>query len=258
MAQLQAASVSEGTNYPAFCQQAAMDDEIFAHFKRHPSYQGILEHVGYGLGYQYLKCVLKNDPKSVSLFALFRENDSLGDPITYEYGYFGRFSPTTLRYMKVASDLKRLFGDLSQMDIVEIGGGYGGQCKILADFTSFKSYTLIDLPEAIALTRKYLALLGVKNVHFITNANLSQVQSYDLVISNYAFSEIDRFEQQGYLDRVIQLTPNGYMTMNFISHGISIEDLVQMLRLSHREEKIEEERPVSDPKNLIVSWKPAA
>jgi hypothetical protein len=78
-----------------------------------------------------------------------------------------------------------------------------------------------------------------------------------LVISNYAFSEIDRFEQQGYLDRVIQLTPNGYMTMNFISHGISIEDLVQMLRLSHREEKIEEERPVSDPKNLIVSWKPS-
>ena len=189
---IEAISITEHTRYPAFCQQAVMDDGIFARFKRCPDYRQILEHVGDATGRDYLDFILQRDPKIVTLFDKFRENDAIGEPIIFDYGKYGWFSPTTLRYIKVACDLTQEFGDLSKMHIVEIGGGYGGQCKIIADLTGFASYTIIDIPEAIALTKKYLSLLGVRNVNFITNNNLSQVGSYDLIVSNYAFSEIDR------------------------------------------------------------------
>ena len=67
----------------------------------------------------------------VPLFHRFRENDRLGSPLTCDYDACGRFSPTTLRYAKVYSDLMRLFRDLDGQRIIEIGGGYGGQCFVI-------------------------------------------------------------------------------------------------------------------------------
>ncbi len=255
---IDAVSLTTGTTYPAFCQQAVMDAEVFAHFKRNPYYQQILEHLSYETGCAYLEFIIQTYPDLVSFFDKFRENDTLGDPITSDYGRYGWFSPTTLRYIKVAGDLKQQFGDLSKMHIVEIGGGYGGQCKILAELTGFASYTIIDLPEGIALTKKYLSLLGIQNVNFIENNLLEQVGSYDLVISNYAFSEIDQSEQQKYLKHVINPTKNGYMTMNFISQhlkSLSIDDLIRVLHSSNKKGKVKKEYPNTHPDNLILIWK---
>ena len=256
---IEAISLTENTPYQSLCEQAATNDNVFADFKRHPHYQQCLEHVSYESGGEYLDFIVQKDPDLVLLFDKFRENDSIGHPVIFDYGKYGWFSPTTLRYIKVACDLKQQFSDLSKMHIVEIGGGYGGQCKILAELTGFASYTIIDLPEALALTKKYLSLLGIQNVHFIENTNLSQVGSYDLVISNYAFSEIDRSEQQEYLEQVINPTKNGYMTMNFISphlQSISIDDLILGLYLNNRKGNVEKEHPNTGPKNLIIIWKP--
>ena len=40
--------------------------------------------------------------------------------------------------------------------IVEVGGGYGGLCKVLSTVCEFDEYILIDLPEVSALQRKYI------------------------------------------------------------------------------------------------------
>jgi putative sugar O-methyltransferase len=252
-----AISSTEMTAYPAFCKRAAADETVFEHFKSNPIYQQILEHVSFKTGREYLDVILRMDPSIASLFDKFRENDSIGNPVIYHYDRHGWFSPTTLRYIKVACDLKKQFGDLSKMHIIEIGGGYGGQCKILADLTGFASYTIIDIPDALALTGKYLSLLEIQNVHYIENKKLEEVKSYDLLISNYAFSEIDRVEQELYLKYVIGPTKNGYMTMNFGTQylgSIPIEELVPILLSTKKKPQVQKEYPNTHPTNLIVSW----
>jgi len=49
-----------------------------------------------------------------------------------------------------------LFGLLDDAKIVEIGGGYGGQCKIIYDCFEPISYLMIDLGELLKLQEKYL------------------------------------------------------------------------------------------------------
>lgn len=254
-------SISERSAYPSLCQLAADNDDIFANFKSDPIYRQILEHVPYEIGLQYLNTVINDYPDLLPFFDEFRKNDSLGNPITYSYGEHGVFSPTTLRYIKVAGDLKEKFGDLSKMHIVEIGGGYGGQCTVLSSL-GFASYTLIDLPECIALSKKYLESMGIKNVIYIDSTNLENIGAYDLVISNYAFSEIDKTEQLSYLEKVIKSTPNGYMTLNFISQlfnlkSLSIEELVSILYQAGKSGKVKKEHPLTHPNNLLLFWKPS-
>lgn len=252
-----AISSSEVTGYPAFCAKAAVDDVVFETFKSNPTFQQILEHVSMKTGREYLDVILRMEPTAAQLFDKFRENDTLGRPDIYYYDPHGWFSPTTLRYVKVACDLKKLLGDLRQIHIVEIGGGYGGQCKILSDFTGFASYTLIDIPEALALTKKYLDLLGIQNVTYIENKNLHEVGHYDLVISNFAFSEIDRHEQQNYLQKVIYPSQHGYMTMNFQTEylgSIPKDEIVRLLIGMQKKPRVQKEYPNTHPNNIILSW----
>lgn len=260
LCQINAESVSKGiASYPHLCQLAAVNDEVFKDFKWNPVYRQIVESVSYENGLLYLDIIRQEYPESLVHFDDFRQNDILGSPITYNYGDIGYFSPTTLRYIKCACDLKKQFGDLSKMHIVEIGGGYGGQCKIIAELAGFASYTIIDLAESNALAKKYLDNLDVQNVSFIDNDHLSEAHSYDLVISNFSFSEMDIPEQKKYIEHVIKQTPNGYMTMNFISNSFllqshSIEELVRMLYNNGRRGKVEAEKPTTHPDNLLVTW----
>jgi hypothetical protein len=74
----------------------------------------------------------------------FKINDLVGSPTTYVYHRFGRISPSTLRYVKVASDLRRLFGDLTGAKVAEIGVGYGGQLLVLDQI-----FTHVEVAEGI-------------------------------------------------------------------------------------------------------------
>ena len=251
-------SLIEETTYPAFCQQAVSDDVVFAHFKREGIVQYVLDTVGCQSGGEYLELMLEKNPDLFMLLDKFRQNDAIGDPITYDYGKFGRFSPTTLRYIKIASDLQQQFSGIRHMHIVEIGGGYGGLCNILNDLTGFASYTIVDFPECNALTRKYLSNTGIKNVHFVDIFDISQLKPCDLVISNYAFSQFDRKEQENFLEHIVKCASNGYMTMNFISQhlqSISIDELTRVLCENKKKGRIEKEHPNTHPDNLLVTWK---
>lgn len=253
------ASASSLSSYPDFCELAAQDDSVFSSFKRAPAYQVILEHVGFATGQAYLADILRNSPEFVALFDKFRENDAIGNPITYDYGKYGRFSPTTLRYIKVASDIKRMIGDVSGMRIVEIGGGYGGQCKILADAMGFATYTIIDLEKCVPLIEKFLSLQQVSGVQCLASDDVAAVGPCDLVISNYAFSEVDSAGQREYIKYVIEGAPNGYMTLNFLSDGRNssmLAEIEKLLLQSNCQSNVVREEPNTSLDNVIFTWQP--
>lgn len=254
--QCQAKGISDNTAHSMFCQQAIEDDNLFANFKQN------LEHITFEDGLEYLKTIQKDYPDLLKYITLFKQNDSIGNPKTYFYNGIGEISPTTLRYIKVAGDLQRAFGDkLKSMHIVEIGCGYGGQCKILSDLGAFASYTMIDIPSCNALSRKYLSELGVPNVSYIDSSDLQSAGQYDLVISNYAFSEMDRKAQKEYLERIVLPSPYGYMTLSFISDRVKIDsytlsEIVIDFYNSNKKGMIQTERPLTQPTNVICIWTP--
>ena len=210
-------SVTHPSAYPAFCRRAARDAATFAQFKRDPVYAKVLEHLTCEEGERYLQRLLEQSPELGSSLSLFRCNDRLGAPRTCDYGHRGTVSPTTLRYAKVLSDLLTLFGPLDGLRIVEIGGGYGGQCLVTSLVAKPESYTLIDLDSVLDLQESYLRKLGVRGVRFVSSDRVAKRDTYDLVISNYAFSECTRPMQEVYVTRVLQRSARGYVTYNWTS-----------------------------------------
>ena len=140
-------------------------------------------------GIPYIKA-LKKKPYLWELISKFAQADKICGAICFEYD--GAFiSPNTLRYVKVLADLHECFGKLDDFNIVEIGGGYGGQCKVINDFAKVRSYTIIDLPEVKQLAKRWFERFGMNDIIFRDHNDLSIIK-YDLCISNYAFTEFDR------------------------------------------------------------------
>jgi len=110
------------------------------------------------------------------------------------------------QYKAVMERLVELFGSLDGMRICEIGGGYGGQAKMIWDIFEPPVYHIIDLPEVCDLQKRYLEDTRVKC--FTKPTGLY----YDLVISNYALSEIP--DNKHYIESVLKKSKHGYITCN--------------------------------------------
>jgi putative sugar O-methyltransferase len=249
-------SISDTDPYRTICRQAAGDPAVFRTFKRDPRYQLVLEHVTPPQGASYLMGLLERAPEFAAHFDRFRRNDSLGSPLTHDYGPgIGVFSPTTCRYMKVLSDLLLMFGDLSGMNIVEVGGGYGGQCFAIHALCRPASYTILDLAEAGQLQRVYLDQLGVGNVTFRSMQEVQQLAQpldCDLFISNYALTECARPITDVYLDKVVRGAHRGYVTGNRI--GVACYSQTELMGLIPQCLAIEEV-PKTAIDNYLLVWK---
>ena len=66
----------------------------------------------------------------------------------------GTISPTTLRYMKNTFEMALMLDGAEVSKVVEVGGGYGGLCRVLSKVCEFDEYILIDLPGGICLAEK--------------------------------------------------------------------------------------------------------
>jgi putative sugar O-methyltransferase len=247
-------SIADTAAYSSFCREAAGNEATFATFRRAPVYNEILEHTSEELGATYLQLILERYAHLVGSFDAFRQNDNAGDPQTFTYGRHGAFSPTTLRYVKVLGDLERLFGDLSSMRIIEIGVGYGGQCRIIDAYRGLHSYCLVDLPPCLELAEAYLDRLGTTGAQFLGMDELDEASTFDLVVSNYAFSECKRPIQRTYLDKVLLRSSRGYLTVNTITprrfRSFTQDELLDALPGS----SIEAEEPKTHDGNYVVAW----
>ena len=188
----------------------------------------------------------------------FKINDLIGTPITHTYSEIGAISPTTLRYIKVASDLRKYFGSNIGDKIVEIGGGYGGQLLINDQIFLMKEYHIYDLPPVLDLTERYLKSHILNSSYKTVTLNQSPGHEiYDLAISNYAFSELPSVLQCKYIEKILANSAKGYLTMNsglkgsaFEIDKLSIEDL----RAKLPPFEVFDEFPLTHRRNYIIVW----
>lgn len=207
-------------SYLDVCKNAAESQDFFRSFKSNKAYKMILEHCSLTLGQNHLKNINEKNPQLLEN-KKFLENDKFGSPEVFDFG-FATASPTTVQYISVLSNLISLFGDLTGYTIVEIGGGYGGQAKIICDQFDIKSYSMIDLPEASLLQNKYVKELEVKNAVSYAYESFPHQDSYDLVISNYALSEVLDPLQTDYVNKVLLKSKHGYLTCNGPIHSMDL------------------------------------
>ena len=254
-------SITDTFQYKHFWHSAAADSAIFAHFRRLPICKRIIETVSYAEGNQYAEIIKKQYPELILNFEKFKTSDTVGNPIMSDYNTLGTIAPTTLRYIKVAGDLNKLFGSLDNYSIVEIGGGYGGQCKIIADLFKYKNYTIIDLPEMLELAKKYLQSRGVENITYLTPDQALFDHPIDLVISNYAFSELTDYWRDIYSKNILACAQRGYLTCTDASakstaqHAFAdqwqlLDELTQ-INIPWKEHR---EQPLTGQNNYLVTW----
>ena len=242
--------------YLEVCQKAVADDTVFANFRSYVDYVTVVEACGRKLGTAYLKAITQDFPHLLYYMPLFHTSDSVGGPAVFYYKKVRRgFSPTTLRYIKVLGDLEHLFGKLDDMDIIEIGGGYGGQCKIIHDIAKPRSYTIVDLPDALKLSEKYLDCFEIKDIVFKQPTD-DFANSYSLCISNYAFSEVSYNYQKTYAEKIIKHCKNGYMTCNHFSRKKT--KLMYALDIfkscKNKKGEFSPEYPLTGLNNILYTW----
>jgi len=246
-------SLSDNQAYPQVCTQASHDYRLFNNFRRNSTYNQILEHVSEKQGSEYLR-LLASHPDILAAIEIFKMNDKFGNPKMHEYPKVGKISPSTLRYVKVLSDLKLHFKTVDNFNIAEIGVGYGGQCRVVNAFYKPATYCLIDIKPALDLAQRYLDNFALHSVVTYSTMNELTKNTYDLVVSNYAFSELPRTIQDVYLNRVILHSKRGYITYNEITpsefKSYKSDELVTIIPGS----KILAEVPLTHPRNCIIAW----
>ena len=242
-------SLSDSGNYVELCHRASWNNETFNSFRSNSFYNEILEHVSYEQGMEYLQ----NIP-CLDHFEEFKKNDLYGGPRVYAYPEIGNISPTTLRYIKILYDIEKKFGSLKNYRLCEIGVGYGGQCRLCCQYFDISEYVLLDLPPVLDLAKRYLSLFPIKTALKFTTLNESPGnQEFDLLISNYAFSEISRDIQQVYMEKIIRKARCGYIIYNEISSRLNFYSKDEIL--SAIPNSIEcPEVPLTNPRNCVIVW----
>ena len=250
-------SDSDNGRYLIAVRGALRSHARFRYFKRHPFYKSVLEHVSKDQGKEYLKIILEENPSFIEeKLDIFSKLDELGSPKKYIYDQFGKISPTTLRYLKVASDLRKYFGDNLGKEITEIGCGYGGQLLVLDQLFCIDRYTMFDLLPVCELISQYVDTNILNSSYRTTTINQFTPQDFDLVISNYAFSELPLKLQMTYFRKVLSRAKKGYLTMNSGRGTTGSSDRLSLVELQNMIPDLEilEERPLTGPNNYIVIW----
>lgn len=206
-------------------------------FKLHPKYRYMLEHVTNESGYQYLTCIQNNtDISNDEINTFCSLNDSVGNPSKTDY-HSVITSPSSLRYIYhahlILSHLQKL--NLPPVDIVELGGGYGGLCLSVHHFSEkygikINSYTIVDLPNIIQLQSLYLSKVNPDlQVNFVDGTTFGKNidKSAIFLVSNYCFSEISAEFQKEYIQHLFPKVAHGFMAWNNIptyNFGFSLKE----------------------------------
>lgn len=185
------------------------------------------------------------------VWAAIRRSDALGGGVLQRFAAprltadglavsaAARTTPTTLRYVAVLAQLIARFGArrvpaavsdlaLDAYEICEVGGGYGGMAHAVLAWDAARfggasaariRYRIFDLVEVAALQRRYLGELGWSAPRVVATtleaATRDELRHCDLVISNYALSELDELTQLRYSSLLIESARVGlYAAMN--------------------------------------------
>ena len=197
------------------------------YFKSDNNYTYMLEHSDQKMGNKYLKVIKSDFPDKYEtnkelLISLCHKNDLYGKTIKYFYNDFTECSPTNLRYILHSFLILKYINsnNLSNLDIIEIGGGYGGLAFYLMKISPIfdikvKSSSIFDLFEASQLQDRYLNALKMHNYQCLQIENYQNLETDSFLISNFAYSEIPSELQKQYSKKIINpFTSHGFLTWN--------------------------------------------
>ena len=107
--------------------------------------------------------------------------------------------------------------NLQEIDVVEIGGGYGAQACIiylLSKDIKINSYTILDLPEVNNFQKHF-----VKEWDSSLNIKCTTLENFtgnpNFLISNYALGEFNKQTQDCYIDNIVKKLDHGFICWNF-------------------------------------------
>ncbi len=240
-------------SYPSLCGTASKDPEIYKKFRTSRIMVEVLDHVSIEQGIEYINEIVKQTNWSPEYSKVLSQIDKFGKPRKFKFNY-GTFSPTLLRYLKVYVDLNRYFGPLKSLTLSEIGIGFGGQASLINLLGHPSHYTLYDIPPVLDLAKKFISDVKSPGEFTFVDGRNPISSSQDLVISNYAFSELKLSVQNQYLENVILPSSRGYITWNSFSekqlNGHSLADLIRKIPGS----QIVAECPNTSRDNAIIIW----
>lgn len=252
-------SVSDSENFQDFlniCSLAARDPKVFSKFRRSYGLAEVVDNVSLTQGKGYIREITRQAGWSADYTRILNFVDSLGSPRKYYFPGIGFCSPTSLRYLKVLIDLQKLFGSTDDFEIVEIGVGFGGQASLILSIDKPLSYSVFDIEPVLSLSKSFVESLGLEAKFNWYDGRNPLRMSPDLVISNYAFSELSRDLQEIYLNKVIIPSKRGYITWNSSVVGAekcySIDELIRLIPNS----RIKAEVPNTAASNAIIYWGP--
>lgn len=127
-----------------------------------------------------------------------------------------------LDYLQAVEEILFLQDDLKKFRyIVEIGAGYGRTChSILSLFPNIEKFTIVDLPDMLKLSRKYLKSVCTKQdyekIEFIPSSSSSLWEGKaDLVINIDSMQEMNKKTIRKYLN-FIDIHANHFFCKNTI------------------------------------------
>ena len=238
--------------------RGVLSGECDHNFRACAQYQDVLEHVSYDLALQYLQGLENWRPwRKLLESELANQFREIGSPPTYPFRTAGTsqvLNPTFIRYAHVAKDLEERFGSLATLKVGEIGVGFGGQTALSHEIAGLKDVILFDLPEVNELATWFLSKTSPNvSVKKVDGRNPLRTK-VDLVVSNYAFSELNRDVQESYFQNVIQHSARGYLLWNRLSEtrqgGITAESFVSRVPNA----RLEPESPLSFKGNVLITW----
>jgi hypothetical protein len=118
------------------------------------------------------------------------------------------------------------------------------------------------LKEPLLLAERYLKMNKIPNVKFINFEDLSAdsfpLSKFDLCISNYAYTECSKSLQDIYNRKILFVSDSGYITSNAevweSSFTYSSSEIINFLISQKKETKIFDEKPLTTPGNIIITW----
>jgi hypothetical protein len=227
-------------------------------FKTDSAYCGILEHVSYELGMQYIS-LIDREYKHVSYDELYQYvtiNDRIGNPEKKIFTFKEKpimCSPSSLRYAYHALCILEHYRQTTCKNIVEVGCGYGGLCLAINYFSKpndIDTYNIIDLPGACNLIRQYLnihkEMIHTNMIYHASHTYGCNITDKNLFfISNYCYTELAEVHNANYSSTLLPKCDNGFLVwQNGGNHGAY--PIEQASKISGKQLVYVEERPQTD------------
>ena len=180
-------------------------------------------------------------------------NEEIGNPVIHNIQGVS-VTRGALMHLRCLHNIINYLGLENVSSIVEIGSGYGGQCKIIKSWHDVP-YTCIDLKETLNLCRAYTQACDVKDVEYFDTDETPKL-STNLVISNYCISELDEQGIDFYFDNIIDDSDMFYFEVgNYKQDMDSHKHLIKRCR-NKFDTNIHEEAPkCGSHRNVFITGK---